>query len=107
MDACYGLAMAIFLALCVWVGHVLSAQSTTTWLVSGFIMFFVGWTIQFVGHFYEGRKPAFLDDVIGLLIGPLFVVAELGFMLGLRSDIRHAIEARAGIVRSRADNIRA
>jgi len=35
--------------------------------------------IQFVGHWYEGRKPAFVDDIIGLLVGPMFVVAEALF----------------------------
>jgi uncharacterized membrane protein YGL010W len=25
--------------------------------------------IQFIGHWYEGRKPAFVDDLIGLLVG--------------------------------------
>ncbi len=28
-------------------------------------MFVIGWAIQFVGHHYEGRKPAFVDDVTG------------------------------------------
>ncbi|MNT74574.1 hypothetical protein D3C72_2134020 [compost metagenome] len=59
-------------------------------------MFVVGWVIQFVGHHYEGRKPAFVDDVTGLIIGPLFVVAELGFLLGLRKEVEHAVEERAG-----------
>ena len=37
----------------------------------GLGLFAVGWVIQFVGHYYEGRKPAFVDDVMGLLVGPL------------------------------------
>ena len=55
--------------------------------------------IQFIGHFYEGRKPAFVDDLVGLVIGPLFVVAEAGFLLGLRRALQHEIEARVGPVR--------
>jgi uncharacterized membrane protein YGL010W len=43
----------------------------------------VGWVIQFVGHYYEGRKPAFVDDITGLIIGPLFVVAEAAFLMGM------------------------
>ncbi len=54
---------------------------------------------QFVGHWYEGRKPAFVDDIIGLIIGPLFVVAEVGFALGLRDEVRVQVEERAGPVR--------
>jgi uncharacterized membrane protein YGL010W len=56
----------------------------------------LGWLIQFVGHYYEGRKPAFVDDLMGLAVGPLFVVAELAFLLGLRSELREAVELRAG-----------
>ena len=56
----------------------------------------VGWIIQFVGHIYERRKPAFLDDVVGLAIGPLFVAAEVAFLLGLRKEVQEAVEAVAG-----------
>ena len=56
--------------------------------------------VQLVGHLYEGRKPAFLDDLIGLLIGPLFVVAEIGALLGLRRDLKATIEAKTGPERS-------
>ncbi|MCS6945240.1 MAG: DUF962 domain-containing protein, partial [Sutterellaceae bacterium] len=55
--------------------------------------------IQFVGHYFEGRKPAFLDDLLGLLIGPLFVVAEAGFALGIGRALKAEIEARAGPTR--------
>ena len=34
-----------------------------------------------------------------LIIGPLFVVAEAGFLLGLRRELQHDIEARVGPVR--------
>jgi uncharacterized membrane protein YGL010W len=66
-------------------------------------LFVVGWIVQFVGHWYEGRKPAFLDDVMGLAIGPLFVAAELAFLLGLRGALREEIERRVGptVVRER------
>jgi len=47
-----------------------------------FIVFVVGWIIQFIGHHYEKAKPAFFDDINQLLIGPLFVIAEIYFLLG-------------------------
>ena len=61
--------------------------------------FFVGWVIQFVGHYFEGRKPAFFDDVMGLAIGPLFVVAEVLFKLGAYAQLQREIEERAGPLR--------
>lgn len=38
----------------------------------------VAWLGQFYGHWREGAKPAFLDDLVFLWIGPLFVLQELG-----------------------------
>ena len=101
LDLRFGLLMGAVLLLCVWVGAALAQQSTTLWLTAGAGLFVLGWIIQFIGHYFEGRKPAFVDDLTGLIIGPLFVAAELGFMLGLREPLRHAIEARVGPVQLR------
>lgn len=46
-------------------------------------IFIVGWIIQFIGHYYEKAKPAFVDDLSQFLIGPLFLMAEVYFILGL------------------------
>jgi uncharacterized membrane protein YGL010W len=62
----------------------------------GVCMFVVGWLIQFVGHWYEGKKPAFVDDLIGLLVGPMFVTAEAMFMMGWNKPLAAEIERRAG-----------
>ena len=94
-----GVLMSVLLGLSVWLGHAMAQQSTGVWLGSGVGLFVIGWAIQFVGHYYEGRKPAFVDDVTGLIVGPLFVVAELAFLLGLRHDLQRAIEERAGPVK--------
>jgi uncharacterized membrane protein YGL010W len=56
----------------------------------------VGWLIQFVGHYYEGRKPAAADDLVGLLVGPMFVVLEMLAPLGLFKDLMADIERVAG-----------
>ena len=94
-----GVLMTVLLGLCIWAGQALAQQSTLVWLASGIGMFVVGWAIQFVGHHYEGRKPAFVDDVTGLIVGPLFVVVELAFLLGIRRELKEQIEARVGGVR--------
>jgi uncharacterized membrane protein YGL010W len=96
LDWRYGLTMAVLMGLNVWIGAQLASGSTALWLGSGLGLFVVGWVFQLVGHVWEGRKPAFLDDLIGLLVGPLFIVAELGFALGLRTDVRDAIERQVG-----------
>ncbi|WP_137886027.1 DUF962 domain-containing protein [Pseudomonas sp. 2FE] len=96
LDRRFGLLMTALLGLSLWGGQVLAVQSTLVWLSGGLGLFVVGWIIQFIGHYYEGRKPAFVDDVMGLMVGPLFVVAELAFLLGLRDEVRQAVEERAG-----------
>lgn len=101
LDLRYGLLMSVVLLLCVWLGARVASATTALWLGVGLGFFVLGWIIQFVGHYFEGRKPAFVDDLTGLIIGPLFVAAELGFMLGLREPLRLAIEARVGPVRLR------
>ena len=102
LDLLFGLLMGVVLGLCLWVGQVLAMQTTALWLGTGLGAFVVGWIIQFVGHYYEGRKPAFVDDVSGLIIGPLFVVAEAAFMLGLCPALKRAVEANAGPVVARS-----
>ncbi|WP_326541252.1 Mpo1 family 2-hydroxy fatty acid dioxygenase [Pseudorhodoferax sp.] len=102
LDLRLGAAMALLLGLALWCAQQLAAQSTAVWLGWGLGLFLVGWLFQFVGHYWEGRKPAFVDDLVGLLIGPLFVLAEVCFLLGLRRGLQQQIEARVGPVRSGA-----
>lgn len=99
LDLRYGLVMGVLLALAVALAHRLGALDTATWLGWGIGLFVLGWIIQFVGHVFEGRKPAFVDDLMGLFIGPLFVVAEAGFALGLRREVESSVEAICGPVR--------
>lgn len=100
LDLRYGLVMTAVLVSSVVFAHGVAAMDTVTWLSVGVTLFVVGWVLQFVGHWYEGRKPAFVDDIIGLVIGPLFVAAEIGFALGLRREVQAAIESIAGPTRS-------
>nr|WP_199040372.1 Mpo1-like protein [Dyella sp. ASV24] len=94
-----GLLMTALLALAVWFGAWVAGLPRSTWLGVGVGGFVVGWVFQFVGHYWEGRKPAFVDDLTGLAIGPLFVVTEAIFMAGRLPELMHAVEARAGKVR--------
>ena len=92
----YGVVMTVLLVVITWAAGQVAAASTATWLAVGVGAFVVGWAIQFLGHYYEGRKPAFVDDIIGLLVGPLFLVVEAAFALGLSAELKRAVEARVG-----------
>ena len=89
---------ALVLAGLVALAHPLGTAPLNTWLGWSLGCFVVGWVCQFVGHDWEGRKPAFVDDLRGLLIGPMFVVAELGFALGAGKTLQSNIDAAAGPV---------
>lgn len=54
------------------------------WLMA-LIVFTVGWIGQFIGHYYEGRRPSFFRDLRFLLIGPLWVLEKLYAVLGIRA----------------------
>lgn len=95
-----GILMLALLLLCLVFGAWVASLSTAAWLSVGVGGFVIGWLFQFVGHFWEGRKPAFMDDVAGLIIGPLFVLAEACFLAGGLRELQRNIEMRAGKVRS-------
>jgi uncharacterized membrane protein YGL010W len=76
--------------------HHVPAASTSAWLTWGLGSFVVGWVLQFIGHYYEGRKPAFVDDMVGLLVGPMFVTGEFLFGLGWGKPLLDEIERRVG-----------
>ena len=79
-------------------GWGLSALYDAAWF-PGLAVFVIGWIIQFVGHIFEGRKPAFVDDVVGLMVGPMFVVGEALMMAGMLRSMHSLIETQAGATR--------
>lgn len=96
LDLRFGLVMLVFSGGCFALAAILAAQSTLIWLGGSAALFIIGWILQFIGHYYEGKKPAFVDDIVGLFVGPLFIMAELGFKLGWRKNLQHDIEQIAG-----------
>jgi uncharacterized membrane protein YGL010W len=96
LDLRFGVTMTLLMVLSVAAGYWFAAQSTAIWLSAGLGLFIVGWAIQFLGHYYEGKKPAFVDDLTGLIVGPLFLVAEAAFHFQMRLEVKAAIDARLG-----------
>jgi uncharacterized membrane protein YGL010W len=88
--------MSLLMVLSTAAGYWFAAQSMAVWLGAGVGLFVVGWAFQFLGHHYEGRKPAFVDDLSGLVVGPLFLVAEAAFHFQMRMEVKAAIDARLG-----------
>ncbi|MHC6186506.1 Mpo1 family 2-hydroxy fatty acid dioxygenase [Acinetobacter sp. X9] len=97
LDKVFGLLMLVLLAAVYPLASQIAQLSLGEWLAASIGFFVVGWAFQFVGHYFEKKKPAFVDDVIGLAIGPLFVLAEFIFILGFRKSLHERIlqEARS------------
>ena len=47
------------------------------------VVWIVAWAVQVVGHKIEGKKPSFVEDLVFLLIGPIFVSIEFAAKLGI------------------------
>ena len=91
-----GVAVSVVNGVLIYLAWPLAAGSVASWLGWGIGTFVVGWVIQFIGHYYEGKKPAFVDDLLGLLTGPMFVTAEALFALGWGKPLLAEIERRVG-----------
>ncbi len=46
-------------------------------------MFTTGWTFQFVGHYFEGKKPSFVEDKRALVVGLLWWMKKTGVPIRL------------------------
>ena len=58
-----------------------AARAAESWPL-GLAAFLAGWVLQGIGHaVYEKNRPAFLRNLVHLLIGPAYLVAEA---LGIR-----------------------
>jgi uncharacterized membrane protein YGL010W len=99
IDPSYGATMAAVLSATSAVGTMIAAMPLPIWAGTTATLFVGGWALQFLGHYFEGKKPAFLDDLKGLLDGPLFLVAEVAFALGFSTDLRDEVVRRAGPTR--------
>jgi uncharacterized membrane protein YGL010W len=91
-----GLATVVGTGALVAVAHQLPPARDAVWLVTGTGFLVAGAAIQFVGHYYEGRRPAYADDLGGLLVGPMFVTLHWIALAGGHKDLMARIEAHAG-----------
>ncbi|ABM25817.1 MULTISPECIES: DUF962 domain-containing protein [Shewanella] len=87
------LGLTLFLIPVLYTTEVVAHFSYAVWLALA--LFIVGWIFQLIGHRYEKAKPAFVDDLNQLLIGPFFLMAEVYFMLGLEKSLNEQITAVA------------
>lgn len=74
------LAMALYSAAALAIILAIEASPLPLWAVAAGV-WIAAWIVQLIGHNIEGAKPSFFDDLVFLLIGPLFVLEEFGVRL--------------------------
>ena len=76
-------AAPLLLAFLWSVGIVAHSSTVPLWGICLFL-FVVAWIGQFIGHAVEGKRPSFFKDLQFLMIGPLWLLADLYRRLGIR-----------------------
>jgi uncharacterized membrane protein YGL010W len=95
LDFVLGLAMLVVTVALVWAGGRIAALGATQgWIWFG-ALFVGGWILQLAGHVFEGRKPALADNVFQIFVAPIFLAAEVFFVLGYKPGLHHRVQARA------------
>jgi uncharacterized membrane protein YGL010W len=96
LDAPFGMSLTVVLALLAGAAEATCRLGAHAALAVAGLVFVVGWALQLLGHRMEGNRPALLTNLAQILVAPLFLVAEAEFALGLRSDLKAAMERRLG-----------
>jgi uncharacterized membrane protein YGL010W len=102
------LGLSLFILLTLYSSRLVAEHPNA--LIIAISVFVVGWIIQFIGHVFEKAKPAFVDDLNQLLIGPFFLLAEVYFLLGFEQELeakvtQEAITKRRKLNKSTADKV--
>jgi uncharacterized membrane protein YGL010W len=92
LDLSIGLVMAAIMAMAWFAAEALAAAlgPSSTWAAFG-VLFVGGWILQFLGHHYEGKRPALLSNIFQAFVGPMFLVAETMVAMGQRADLAEAM----------------
>ena len=100
------IAVLGWMALDLGIGLIMAAIMLPTWyaaealvgalgpsstVVAFLVLFVGGWILQFIGHYYEGKRPALIDNIFQGFIGPMFLVAETLVASGYRADLAVAM----------------
>ncbi|VVE64537.1 hypothetical protein PAN31117_01616 [Pandoraea anapnoica] len=92
LDVPLALAMTAFFAVLLALTQHL-ARLPWPWALAVFGLLFVGgWIVQLIGHHYEGRKPALLDNIFQIFIAPMFLMAEVFFHFGYKPGLKREVQ---------------
>jgi uncharacterized membrane protein YGL010W len=102
LDVPLALGLLIVTGVMVYVGEHIAARGPAagwTWFA---VLFVGGWIFQTVGHVFEGRKPAFADNLFQIFVSPIALLADAFFALGYKPGLRTRVKERAARMRAAA-----
>ena len=95
LDTALAAAMTAFTGALLAAAHWVAVSHPPVVAWSAFAGCFVGgWIMQLLGHVFEGRRPALVDNLWQVFVAPIFLMAEVFFALGLKSGVRRRVRAR-------------
>jgi uncharacterized membrane protein YGL010W len=71
LDVALGAAMIVVLGALLYAADLVSHMGMAVGIAVFLLAFVGGWVIQLVGHVYEGRKPALVDNLFQIFVAPL------------------------------------
>jgi uncharacterized membrane protein YGL010W len=102
LDVPLALAMLVINAVLLYLADRVSVLPIATGALWFLAFFGGGWVIQLIGHAYEGRKPALVDNFFQIFVAPIFLAAEVFFALGYKPGLHAAVQKRALEMRAAA-----
>ena len=93
LDVALAVAMLAVLGALIWLAELLAAGGAAhAWIWFG-AAFVGGWILQLVGHAFEGRRPALVDNLFQIFVAPIFLMAEVFFALGYKPELRRRLSS--------------
>ncbi len=92
LDAALGSALVLVFCLMLGLAIRLAPVADAAGWSWFWTLFVGGWIFQLLGHGFEGKRPALLDNAVQIFVAPLFLAAEVAMGLGYRKDLRDALD---------------
>lgn len=93
LDIALGVALTVVVVLLLWLTETVASRLTVAEGAWVFVISFLGgWIFQLVGHAFEGRRPALVDNFWQVFVAPIFLMAEVFFALGLKQDVKRKLD---------------
>ena len=91
LDVPLAAAMLVVNAVLIYLADLVAVQPIKVGAIWFLVFFGGGWVIQLIGHVFEGRKPALVDNFFQIFVAPIFLAAEVFFALGYKPQLHQRV----------------